>query len=460
MQKERAQIMRVKSIKIKNFMGIQDLEIKPGGKITIIEGPNGSGKTSALEAVKAVLKSGYDASLIRKGADKAEIVLVLDDGVEVKKTINGEGGSIKAEHPLRGKLSSPAGYLQDLVDSLSINPVEFLTCPKKQRTDYLLQSIPLTVTPEQIKAAVGDFAGTKTWAGHAFEVLDTLREKIFDTRTGVNRALKEKKASLEQLERSLPDKNEPTDWDAEIVAIESKIEEIRKEGNGKLIAAKDLATSEKETATKRLTEKQAAAERTMNEKIEAARAEFQKVKDDVQAETSEIETAINERKDAAIAALKETYTPQVEKLNQEKAAAQERAKESTRHNNTREIVQKFTDEVKVLDQEAEKLSTSLEKLDALKSDVMKNLPIKGLEVREGTIFQNGVDFERLNTAAKIEIALQLAQLRSKDLGLVCVDGLELLDQEHFDAMEKAVEGKNLQLIVSRVTDTPFKVTTK
>jgi len=451
--------MRVKSIKIKNFMGIQDLEIKPGN-ITVIEGANGSGKTSALEAVKAVLKSGYDASLIRKGTEQAEIVLVLDDGVQVKKTITEEGGSIKAEHPLRGKLSSPAGYLQDLVDSLSINPVEFLTCPKKQRTDYLLQSIPLTVTPEQIREAVGEFAGTKTWSGHAFEVLEMLKDKIFDQRTGVNRALKEKQASLEQLERSLPDKNEPTDWDAEIVKIESRIEEIRKEGNVKLLAAKDSATTEKESATKRLTERQADAERAMNEKIETARAEFQKIKDEIQGDTSAIEASITERKDAAFQAIKDVYAPQVEKLNQDKAASQERAKESTRHANTREIVQKFADEVKVLDNESEKLSSSLEKLATLKSDVMKNLPIKGLEVKDGAIFLDGVDFERLNSAKKIDIALQLAQLRTKDLGLICVDGLELLDAEHFAAMEAAVKDKNLQLIVSRVTDSAFKVSTK
>ena len=55
----------------------------PKGEIVAIVGANGSGKTSVLETIQAVLKGGNDATLLREGAAKGEAVLVLDDGTEI-----------------------------------------------------------------------------------------------------------------------------------------------------------------------------------------------------------------------------------------------------------------------------------------------------------------------------------------------------------------------------------------
>ncbi|MCQ4574556.1 MAG: ATP-binding protein, partial [Candidatus Brocadiales bacterium] len=71
--------MKVAAIKIHNILGIESLEIKPNS-MTFIEGENGAGKTSVLEAIKAIIHGGHDATLLRNGADKGEIVLVLDNG--------------------------------------------------------------------------------------------------------------------------------------------------------------------------------------------------------------------------------------------------------------------------------------------------------------------------------------------------------------------------------------------
>ena len=78
--------MQISHLTIRNILGIDELELSPQG-FTQISGPNGTGKTSVLEAIKSALSAGHDATLLRHGAEKGEIVLVLDDGLEVTKTV-------------------------------------------------------------------------------------------------------------------------------------------------------------------------------------------------------------------------------------------------------------------------------------------------------------------------------------------------------------------------------------
>ena len=72
--------MHIQHIKISNILGIRELEFK-AGQFVEVTGRNGQGKTSLLEAIKAATQGGHDATLLRKGAEKGEVVLVLDSGI-------------------------------------------------------------------------------------------------------------------------------------------------------------------------------------------------------------------------------------------------------------------------------------------------------------------------------------------------------------------------------------------
>ena len=77
---------KIAKIRINNILGIDELEFD-AGQFNQISGPNGTGKTSVLEAIKATLRGGHDATLLRTGAEKGETVLVLDDGTEIAKRV-------------------------------------------------------------------------------------------------------------------------------------------------------------------------------------------------------------------------------------------------------------------------------------------------------------------------------------------------------------------------------------
>jgi hypothetical protein len=110
------------------------------------------------------------------------------------------------------------------------------------------------------------------------------------------------------------------------------------------------------------------------------------------------------------------------------------------------------DESAALKAEAEAATAALEALEAYKSELLHALPIPGLEVRGPEIYFDGVVFDRLNTAKRVEIAVEVAKLRAGTLGLVCVDGIELLDSEAFEAFREQAINSGVQLVVTRVGD--------
>ena len=48
--------MKISKIAIKNYLGVEELEISPSD-VNVFVGPNGSGKTSILEAIEATFES-------------------------------------------------------------------------------------------------------------------------------------------------------------------------------------------------------------------------------------------------------------------------------------------------------------------------------------------------------------------------------------------------------------------
>ena len=74
--------MKVTSISIENVMGVERLAFAPG-VLTLVEGRNGAGKTSILEAVRSALRGGHDPSLLRAGAERGSVRLVVEDGTVI-----------------------------------------------------------------------------------------------------------------------------------------------------------------------------------------------------------------------------------------------------------------------------------------------------------------------------------------------------------------------------------------
>jgi DNA repair exonuclease SbcCD ATPase subunit len=69
-------------VRIRNFQSIEEATLKIEG-LTVITGPNNSGKTAVMRAIRGVFTNPPAGPLVRQGADYLSVTLTLDDGNEV-----------------------------------------------------------------------------------------------------------------------------------------------------------------------------------------------------------------------------------------------------------------------------------------------------------------------------------------------------------------------------------------
>lgn len=423
--------MKIAHVKISNVLGIAELEFTPSG-FNEIAGPNGSGKTSVLEAIKATLNSGHDATLLRKGADKGEAVIVLDDSTEIKKRITEAASTTEVRRDGK-KVARPAEAIRALTDLLSVNPVDFLRAPKKDRVRVLLEAMPIEVDTAKLSEIAG--ITVQPVAGvHGLNIIETVYKQVYDERTGTNRAVREKQSTINQLRAAVPpvppgadgDENELTEKlsaidgakDTELARISAKLDGIRKEIGDKI---EDL-----------------------RKQIETLNADF-----------ADWERKAGLQREKAMTKHRDERAPIIEQL----AVIRNNREIGARRAQTLDTVANLETELEELTGDAERQTQALAGIEQYKSDLLDSLPIPGLEVKDGEIFRNGVQFDRLNTAQQVDVAVEIAKLRAGELGVVCVDGIELLDSGAFEEFRDRAVKSGLQLFVSKVSDDGFAIKT-
>lgn len=423
--------MKIQHLSISNILGVQHLELD-AGQFNAITGKNGQGKTSVLEAIKAALGGGHDATLLRKGADQGEVILVLDDETTIRRRVKESGSDTEVRQGGK-KITKPGEFLKRIADLTSVNPVDFLRASKKDRARVLLEAMPLKVDTDKLTKLAG--RPIKLPEGtHALEVIKAYHTVVYDDRTGTNRAAKEKEATINQLREAMPDAPGGVEGDedslraqlqqhqesyrTEETRITNKLADLRAERD------KDVAELEAQIAELRVKiEQRRAAFTTIEGKAEGQRAINKQ-------RTSEAIAPINAALDAIVA---------------DRSAAAKRQ-------STLETIETMGEQLEALKKDAEAQTRALAAIEDYRMSLLNSLPIPGLEVRDGDIYRDGVQFDRLNTAQQVSIAVEIAKLRTGDLGLMCLDGLECLDSDSFEALQDAALESGLQLFVTRVTD--------
>jgi len=438
--------MRINHVRISNILGLDELEFSPEG-FTQISGPNGTGKTSVLEAIKSTLGVGHDATLLRRGAEKGEIVLVLDDGMELQRTVTAASSTTTVRRYGK-KVPRPAEAIKALTDALSVNPVDFLLAPKKDRVKALLEAMPLEADTKHLSELAG-FPVKAVPGLHALHVINQVHQQVYDARTGTNRAVKEKTATINQLEAAVPPAPTGVEGseeelqgaidaaaaarDTTLVKIQTKLEGIRADVSGTIAELKAQA----------------------QEKIDAIRAQLQADVDAQKAYMSDQESRAAAARDNANTKFDDAAQP----IRQQLAVIRNDREASGRRKQTLDTIEMLRIELGALTADAAAQTQALDAIEHYKSELLNSLPIPGLEVRDGEIYRNDVPFDRLNTAQQVEVAVEIAKLRAADLGCICVDRIEALDSASLEAFKTAALASDLQLFVTRVSDDDFHIET-
>jgi hypothetical protein len=448
--------LRIAHLKISNILGIDELEFSPAG-FNDIRGKNGTGKTSVLEAIKAATGKGHDATLLRKGETKGEIVLVLDDGSEIKKRIAEARSTTDVTDADGKKVGKPGEFIQQLTDTLSVNPIEFLDAPKKDRVKVLLEAMPINVDLKRLEEISGRPPFQDDSIG-GLALIDFVRKEVFDERTGTNRAVKEKDSTINQLRLAMPDVPGGAEGnedelraqveaatiakDKELNRVRDKLDGLRAENQGKV----DVLRA------------------TLQETIDAIRAKAQAEIDEAKAASTAEVDALNKaftefEGKAGIQREKtiQAHTDKVTPLNQTLESIKTNRSAHAKREQALETVKQMESELEELQSDVEAQTKALNDIDAYKLELLKSLPIPGVEIIDGEIYRDGVVFDRLNTAQQVQIAVEIAKLRAGELGICCVDRLECLDPEAFDEFRRQILESGLQLFVTTVSGEDFNI---
>lgn len=268
----------------------------------IIEGGNAKGKTSVLNLVRAALvEKGASKDMIRKGADKGEILVRVDNHFVRRVMSGGEKfrTTLRVTDETGKVVPEPASFLKNLLGLSPLDPIElFLEKDKGKRRAKILSAIPCTVTAEQLAAwcpkganlveIVGDDGmGSPALGDHGLEVIERARKALYAKRTEANRVVKERQAATDQaiakegaaydalsafrIDNALPDKAPALD-DAQRALDDAKRAEIALDEQDR--AAEQSAKAQIRTREKIATLRQKASDLRANQLLAPTEDQF------------------------------------------------------------------------------------------------------------------------------------------------------------------------------------------
>lgn len=489
---ERAKVLRVNA---KNVKCISEVEIDVDGKIHEIRGDSGQGKTAILDTIKAAL-GGLDASMIRNGAEAAEIELQLSTAT-IKRIVSRESDDTLMITDAEGQQVERAkAFLQTIYSPHTFSPVRWVqlgggdalgrTERRREQLHALLSAIPGTIAKQEVaKAIIGIYGqGHLEALGHvnlddvdfdqnAFIVCTKFEIACYEHRSEVNA---EKKSAKNALELNPAPKHPAPDESIEESA--ARVEESNKrfysaqamaQGRQTLLDRRDklkkvvddvgeLYSKDKleETRVKRQKQRDASAEKIVE--LEKALAEEREKRLECEAAINRCDEELRrvENHEARVADLAQLETelegdaiPDLKALVEARSYAGE-AYEARRLQDLHDVASKtFTQCAALSAIYTDLVAFFRDELPTARLTQAK-LPVAGLEIRDGEILIHDVPLHQLGTSEQISIGVRIASALNPRSAFVLVDGAESLGRDDLKALRETALSLDLQLIMTFV----------
>lgn len=211
--------MRIKHIKINNFIGITEL-IKDLGKVNHLTGHKGSGKTSIIEAIqKGFTNKSERTEIVRHGEEEATIFIQTDDGLEIDRKIRtgGKADYFKVKKPGESVPSSEA-FLRKFYNGDIFKPLEFVAKSPTEQAKIILNMLEIPWTMDDISNWFGEIPDSINYEAHILQVLAQIVTYYFDRRAAINQDIAVLKAQIKGYRDQLPPNYDGDLWREKKVA--------------------------------------------------------------------------------------------------------------------------------------------------------------------------------------------------------------------------------------------------
>lgn len=397
--------MKIESINIKNFKGIEDVEQEVLGKNVYLIGKNGSNKTSFIDAVWGGLTGkGLPEEPTNNGKKKGLIEIDLGDCIARTKFTKGRPTRFELERKEFEKeadkfIKSPRTYLENRIGLLNFDIDEFFAKSNLEQVRYFAKV--MSVDFSDLDADIEDLADSRKFDKRKLaefeqknnwykqEDIDRKYIDVVELSKEIADA-KEKRSTYEKIQEGIQDRAESIELkQAQISALELEIKDLDTQvKDGQQWLNSDENKPLEDEAIKELQEKLEKSDELNNTKREAHEA--QEAEKEVECFRKSIDEA----------------TEEIDKKRAEKAAR-----------------------------------------------ISKNINVKGLtyDVNQERFLYDGLPFDgkQINTAAKLIAGMKIASTMLKDLKILRVDA-SLIDKDNFDGVLAWSKENDIELFVELV----------
>ena len=469
--------MRVSKIKIKNLFGIKEYE--SNGQSVELDGRNGAGKTSVIDAIRYGLTNKSDRDyIVRDGENEGEIIIETDDGIRINRKARLTQADYKSVKKDGHEVGSPETFLRDIFTPLQLSPVEFMEMDKKRQNAIILDMIEYPWDMNKIREWFGEIPDWVSYDQNILQVLNDIQAEngwYFQHRQDVNRDIRNKRAFIADISETIPSGYDADRWERENVGeLYREIEKIRKdnetidkarrmlENRGNKLRAYEaykeieISAIEKEFSRRETGLKEQIA--SLEEQIRSCRKEL---------------SGLGEKKQDKINVAEQTYKANVSKYDAELSQYEEHASKEPRstmellekaeyaeymkgHLNEYRRMESLQEDVAKMSEEAKVLTDRIEKARTLPGEILQEarIPIDGLTVKDGIPLIHGLPISNLSDGEKLDLCIDVAIQKPNGLQIILIDGVEKLSTDMRNELYRKCKDKGLQFIATRTTDDP------
>lgn len=406
--------MKIIRLDINNFKGVVNAAIVPSldGSVVTLAGNNGSGKSSALDAIWAALEwsaaSKQIGMPIHTGADQASVTVDIGDYKVTRKwrkTAEGENTTALEVRNAQGhKLSPPQKILDDIVGSLSFDPSAFLWMKPAEQRDSLLAVLGL---------------------GGPMSVIEANRDEAYKKRTAAARIVRDKEGALANMAAPAADQSR------EEFSPSKLLEELR-EAQDKSAA---IAVAQQKV-------------RDCESEVERCEAEQKRLLAEVQRVQSLKDQALDLLAAAKEAPELQRPAPDLDNLklrmdalggiNAKVKEAQEYDRIAGERMEAAALVDRLNGEIKAFDDEKTALLAAAE------------FPVENLSIQDGEIRIAGIPLGDCSTAEKWRIVSAIAMSGNPNLRIIRISDGSLLDENSMAILAALAESHDFQVWIEVV----------
>lgn len=457
-------------LEIENFLRVKGLVIEADGKHVVIRGKNGSGKTSAVDALWLALAGGKSGRKLEEpihdGAKRARVVVDVGEyKVERRWTKSGPSIFVWAED---GKqVRNPTEVLEGMISTAALDPVRFLEMRPQDQLDQVLAIAGVKHPVGRVREITGEDLSPRDGesADQWLLRLGGDEGEFFIRRRLAHRVALDKKAALDDADEILirmggaPNESEM----ASPSELLGRLEDLNARADVKREKSRGAAEAQgKHKEAKRKLEGLRTERISVAEKISELHSALNKMCEEAETLDNRIEKGAGIVKDLEIqAADAQGEADRCEDPSQELAEVRAALAGIESENESRvkrllqaETVRRLAEERERADQEHSRLDGILEALRGLRKGLLEgiDLGVKGLAVGNGELTLNGHPFAQGSQAERLRVAIGVAVRTAPKLKLLRIDDGEHLDGESRAMVFAEAERHGFQVVMTAVAD--------